>query len=324
VRVRDAVLAVACVVLLAPALALTLCRLTDPSWGRAVQAVAFTPLGLPLYAAALLLLAMVMVVRRTVAVPYALPAAVAAAGLVLHALWFSPQVTGDVPEPAAGAEPVVVMTANVLRGRGDGTELVEQAREHGVDLLAVTEITASSLAEMEEAGLTELLPHREGRPGVDGDVAGTMVFSNEPTALVDVLDTRLGALVVDTAGLRLMAVHPMAPPWPDLWRSDHATILDAVEERDPDLVAGDFNATPDHAPMRALDDAGYRSSVDLTNGGWQPTWPVNGMFGLVGFVGPTAQIDHVLVSDHWAVTESLTTELDGSDHKPVVAVVARR
>jgi hypothetical protein len=32
----------------------------------------------------------------------------------------------------------------------------------------------------------------------------------------------------------------------------------------------------------------------------------------------------VLVSDDWAVTESETTELDGTDHKPVVAVVARR
>jgi len=324
VRIRDAALAGACVALLAPGVALTLCRLTEPSWGRAVQAVAFTPLGLPLYAAALVLLAVVMVVRRTVGVPYALPAAVAAAGLVLHALWFAPQVTGDVPDPAAGAEPVVVMTANVLRGRGDGAQLVAQAREHEVDLLAVQEITESSLAEMEEAGLAELLPHREGRPGVDGDVAGTMVFSDEPTALVDVLDTVLGALVVDTAGLRLIAAHPMAPPWPDLWRSDHATILAAVEERGPDLLAGDFNATPDHAPMRALEDAGYRSSVDLTNGGFQPTWPVNGTFGLIGLLGPVAQIDHVLVSDDWAVTESRTSRLDGSDHKPVIALVARR
>lgn len=323
-RLRDAALAATCVVLLAPAVLLTANRLTEPPWARAVQAVAFTPFAIPLYAAALVLLGVVMLVRRTVAVPYVLTAALAAAGLVLHSWWFAPLVAGDAPEPAAGAEPVVVMSANILRGRGDTAELMEQAREHEVDVLVVTEITESSLAAMEEAGLAELLPYREGNPGLDETVAGTMVFSDEPTDLVDLLDTTMGCLVVDTGGIRVFGVHPATPVSPPLWRADHATILDAVEERQPDLVVGDFNATPDQAPMRALDDAGYRDTVELTNGGYQPTWPVNGMFGLAGFLGPTAQIDHVLVSEEWTATASETTELDGSDHKPVIAVVARR
>jgi endonuclease/exonuclease/phosphatase (EEP) superfamily protein YafD len=324
VRARDVGLAGACVVLLTPAVVLTLCRLTDPSWGRAVQAVAFTPLALPLYAVALALLVVVMVVRRTAALPYVLPALLAAAGLVLHAWWFAPNVTGDVPEPAAGADPVVVMTSNVLAGRADSAELMDRVRDHDVDVLVVNEITLSSLASMEAAGLTDELPYRAGQPGFDDTVAGTMVFSTEPTELVDVLDTTMGSLVVDTGGLRLFAVHPSTPVSPDLWRADHATILAAVEDRDPDLVVGDFNATPDHAPMRALHDAGYRDSVELTNGGFQPTWPVNGKFGLVGLLGPIVQIDHVLVSDDWAVTETETSEIDGSDHQPVIAVVARR
>ncbi len=303
---------------------LTLLRLIEPSPARAVQAVAFTPFALPLYAAALMLLAVLMVVRRTVAVAYSLPAGLALAGLVLHAAWFAPRVAGEVPEPAADAEPVVVMTTNLLRGRADTAGLMEQVRDHGVDLLVVNEITSSSLVALEEAGLREVLPFREGNPGADGTVTGTMVFSTQQTLLRDVLDTRLGGLVVDTLGLRLVAVHPMAPVWPEDWRVDHDRVLTAVEEHDPDLVAGDFNATPDHQPMRDLDDAGYRSSMELINAGFEPTWPVEGLFGLVGFVGPVAPIDHVLVSDDWAVTESEATELDGTDHKPVVAVVARR
>ena len=323
-RPRDAALAGACVVLLAPAGLLTFLRLTEPPWARAVQAVAFTPYALPLYAATLILVAGVMVARRTVAVPYAATAGLAVTGLVVHAWWFAPQLTGNVPAAAPDAEPTVVMTTNVLRGRADVAGLMDQVRDRDVDLLVVNEITDSSLAAMEAAGLKTLLPFREGRPGVDDAVAGTMVFSSESTELVDSLDTALDSLVVETARLRLFAVHPSSPVSPETWRDDHATILTAVEDRRPDLVVGDFNATLDHAPMRALEDAGYHDSVELTNGGFQPTWPVDGPFGPIGFLGPVAQIDHVLVSDDWAVTATETTELDGSDHKPVIATVAAR
>jgi endonuclease/exonuclease/phosphatase (EEP) superfamily protein YafD len=316
-RRRDLALAGVCL-LLAPAAVLTLCRLIEPPWATTVQAVAFTPFAIPLYAATLLLVVAVTVVRRTVAVPYAVIAGLAITGLVVHAWWFAPLVTGDGPAAGPDAEPTVVMTANVLRGRADGADLMDQVREHDVGLLVVNEITGSSLAAMEAEDLDILLPFREGRPGAEDGVGGTMVFSDQPTEPVDVLDTKLGAVVVETGGLRLIAVHPKAPVWPEDWRDDHAKVLAAVETHDPDLVMGDFNATLDHGPMRALEDAGYRDSVELTNGGYQPTWPVTGRFGAY------AQIDHVLVSDDWTVTEMETAELDGSDHKPVIATVARR
>ena len=323
-RGRDLALALACLVLLAPAVLLTTFRLTEPPWDRAIQAVAFTPFALPLYAVALALLAVVMVVRRTVAVPYAATAVLAVVGLALHASWFAPQVSGAVPDPAAGAVPVTVMTANILKGRGDAAALVAQVREQEVDLLVVNEITVSSLAEMRAAGLGDLLSFEVGLPDVDDGVGGTMLFSGQPAELVDVIDTVLGGLVVDTGGLRLLAVHPSTPVWPENWRDDHEAILETVQRREPDLVVGDFNATPDHAPMRALRDAGYRDSVELSNGGFAPTWPVNGMFGLVGWLGPVVPIDHVLVSDDWAVTATGTAEIAGTDHRPVTATVARR
>ena len=321
---RDVALAAAYVVLVLPAGLLTVLRLTQPPWGRAVQAVAFTPFALPLYAAALALLVVVFVVRRAVTRPGAVAAVLAAAGLLLHAWWFAPLWVGEAPKPAAGAEPVVVMTANVLRGYGDGTELVDQARDRDVDLLVVTEITISSLAAMQDAGLDELLPYAEGTPGADGDVPGTMLFSAEPTTLVDTLDTRLGGLVVETGDLSIVAAHPSSPVYPPEWRDDQEIVVAAVEQHEPDLVVGDFNATLDHWPIRDVLDLGYRDSVELTNRGFQPTWPVNGTFGVLGFLGPVAQIDHVLVSDDWTATETATTELDGTDHRPVVAVVARR
>ena len=42
---------------------------------------------------------------------------------------------------------------------------------------------------------------------------------------------------------------------------------------DADLVVGDLNATPDHAPIRELADAGWRDAAELANEGWLPTWP---------------------------------------------------
>ena len=321
-RARDIGLAAVLVLLLLPAGGLTLLRLTQPPWGKAVQAVAFTPFALPLYAAGLLLLGGVMLARRAVGPRQAVTAAVAAAGLVLHAWWFAPLFVGDERQPAPDAEPVVVMSANLLRGYGDGAELVERAREREAGLLVVSEITVSSLAVMDQAGLGELLPYREGVPGPDRDVPGTMVFSAAPMRLVETLDTTHGGLVVDTLGMSVLAVHPASPIFPSDWRDDNEAVVAAAEEHDPDLVVGDLNATLDHWPIRDLVDAGYRDSVELTNGGFEPTWPVNGTFGVLGLFGAVAQIDHVLVSDEWAVTDTARTELDDTDHLAVVAVVA--
>lgn len=323
-KVRTVAVAVVAAILLTPAVLLTLLRLTDPTSAHLIQAVSFTPFAIPVYAAALVLLVATMVVRRTYAVPYSVAAGLALVGLILHAAWFAPQLVGDVPEPAADAEPLVVMTSNLLRGAADTNELMRQVRDLDVDLLVVNEITISSLAAMELAGLREALPFREGNPAADGASSGTMVFSTQPTVLRDVLDTELGALVVDIDDVRLIAVHPLSPIWPDGWRDDHEKVLAAVKEYVPDLVVGDFNATPDHRPMRVLSEVGYRDSVEVVNDGFQPTWPVNGLFGLIGFLGPVAPIDHVLVSDAWTVTATGTLEIDGTDHKPVVALLARR
>ena len=129
-----------------------------------------------------------------------------------------------------------------------------------------------------------------------------------------------------------------APKQPDCTRSEgqptfrlissypnSAPIRAAVASGAPDLVVGDFNATPDHSPMRALADAGYRAVAELANEGWQPTWPANGIFRVHGLPLPRfAPIDHVLVGERLAALGSSTVALDGTDHRAVVAEVARK
>ncbi len=326
-RARAVLPWLALAVLLGPAGLLTVARAVEPRAAWWIQLEAFTSLGIVLYAAALLVAAGRLLVRRrwrtrTSAV-LGTVSALAAAGLLLHCWWFAPMVIGTNPSPAPGAESLTVMTANLAQGDGDPFELVRLASEEAVDLLVVEEITPADLADMERAGLNDLLPYHTGEPRSGGH--GTMVFSATELSRAERTATWHDGWVVSMGDLVVVATHPQAPTEPDLWRSDHAALLDAVRRHDPDLVLGDFNATDDHAPMRALADAGLRDAVELTNGGWQPTWPGGDRWRVLGLAAPPlTRIDHVLVGQRLAVVSVHTADLPGSDHRAVIAVVARR
>jgi endonuclease/exonuclease/phosphatase family metal-dependent hydrolase len=200
---------------------------------------------------------------------------------------------------------------------------VREVSEEDVALLVVEEITAADLSDMERSGIDELLPHRIGEPKSFGD--GTMVFSRDALGTPERIATLHDSWVVEVGDLTVVAVHPYAPTQPWAWRQDHDRIASAVAAAEPDLVLGDFNATADHAPMRALSDAGYRDAGELTNAGWQPTWPSSGVARLLGLtLPPVAQIDHVLVGPRLAALSARTIDVPGSDHRAVLAQVARK
>ena len=319
-RARVVVLWVVVGLVLLPALVITLARLLDSDRRIVITLVAFTPWALPLYAVVVLLALGRLVVRRRwrgAALPIAL---VAVAGLVLHGWWYAPQLTGANPPAADGATPMVVMTANLRLGEADGIEVVRLATERDVDLLVVQEVTPAVLADMDRAGLTDLLPHRVGETG--SRAAGTMAFARMPLTDAERLPTPLGSWSFVLGDLRVQAVHPEYPVDAPGWVRDQDVIVRAVTEGDPDLVVGDFNATVDHPSMRTLADRGYRDAGELANDGWHPTWPANGKFDLLGL--PLAQIDHVLVGDRLAALSMTTVGVPGSDHRAVVATVARK
>lgn len=314
-----------------PAVPLTLNRLLDAEAGAAVRMMSFTPLATPWYAADVLLVGTALATGR--AGPRRVVAPVLAglvAGLGLHVWWLAPQFVGAGPAPADGATPLVVMTTNFYAGDADAAEVVRVAEARDVGLLVVNEITFGTLAQMEEAGIDDLLPYRIGEP--NGAVDGTMVFSREPFGESTRLATTFQSWQVSVGegedALTLLAVHPVAPVAPagaSTWRAEHATLLAAAQDSGAGLVLGDLNGTSDHAPMRAWRDAGYRDSLELVNAGWSPTWPSNGITPVPGLHPPAViQIDHVLVGPSLAVTDSSTVDVPGSDHRAVIATVARR
>src|SRR3954452_5009129 len=199
-----------------PALLLTAVRLADSDVGVMIRLQSFTPLGLPLYAAVLVLMLIGTALRPTDRSQQVTVALLALAGLALHGWWFSPQVSGDNPPPAAGAEHITVMNANLFAGKGDAQDVVDAVRDNGVDILVTEEITPGELDRLDAAGLAELLPNRIGEP--DDDVAGTMVFSNQQLGQPALLATHFQSYRVQVGSLTLLAVHPTAPVLPQAWR----------------------------------------------------------------------------------------------------------
>jgi endonuclease/exonuclease/phosphatase (EEP) superfamily protein YafD len=306
-----------------PALMLTVVRLVDSDVGTMIRVESFTPLGIPLYAALLLLMAFGVMRRpagqRTQRV---VGTFVALAGLVLHGWWFAPQVVGDNPAPAAGAPRITVMTANLFAGLGDAGDVVEAVRRDHVDILVLEETTPIAVDRLDAAGLAQRLPHRIG--SLDGDVAGTMVFSNERMGEPALLDTSLfHSYRVQVGTLTLLAVHPVSPVLSQAWRRDHDLIRREAVDKDADLIVGDLNATSDHDVLRELEDAGFRDAGELANEGWQPTWPANDV-GPFPRLPPLVRIDHVLVAPTLASLGTHTVDIRGSDHLALVATVARR
>lgn len=309
------------VALLAPAVVLTAIRLVEPAGERGVRLESFTPWAIPLYAAALGITLVAGLATRARG-PF-VAAVVVAVGLGAHLWWFAPMLTGGNPPPSTDAEPLRVMTANLYVGAADGIDVVRIASDEDVDLLVVEEVTPGLLATMESAGLDTAFPFRAGEPA-EGS-RGTMVFSRFETGEPTRVGTSWDSWQVTVGDLTLLAVHPHAPTDVDLWRADHELLLRTVEETQPDLVVGDLNASPDHPPMRALADAGYRSVTELANEGFQPTWPANGFATVLGVPLPTSvQIDHVLVGPTYAGLGSHTVDVPGSDHRALVAEVAAK
>lgn len=313
---------------LLPALTLTIVRLAEPGSGVAVRAISFTSFGLPAWAVVFALgLGKVLFPGERSWRPWAVLGLVAAVGVGLHGWWVSPLYVGRTPAPAEDARSFTVMTANLLKGQADSIGVVEKAAVASVDVLVLQEVTPAALRQMERAGLSDAFPYRAGQPA-DG-VEGTMVLSATRLGEATRLDTRFDSWAVTIfrpeGELRLLAVHPQPPMQAAQgWWRDHEQVRLAATE-DVDIIAGDFNATPDHRPMRSLRGAGFRSAVEVANSGWQPTWPADGATDWLGRWIPRAvEIDHVLVGPDLTALDTHRLDIPGTDHNAVVAELAPR
>lgn len=239
-------------------------------------------------------------------------------GTVVLALlaWFvEPYGTGARPSGPVLAH-LRVLTSNVEFGWATDA-LIPVVRRERPDIVFVAECEYTCQAAMQKE-LGGAYPHRQGVAG-DSSV-GSVILSRFPLTATAGVPGSMGmpGAVADIGGhpVRLQLAHPK-PPLPrqvSLWRRELGRLRDfaARYEDAPLVLAGDFNATQDHAAFRRLIDTGLRDAARLAGRDREPSWPsrTTPVFG--------AQIDHVLVSRDFAASDARFLRLDGTDHRALV------
>ncbi|TDB80656.1 endonuclease/exonuclease/phosphatase family protein [Micromonospora sp. KC721] len=304
---------VVCRLAVVPGAVWAVVRLGGWERGPLVQALAFTP-----YAAAgsVLVLALTLALRRRWPAVVAAVTALALVGVV------TPRAVAD-GQPAVDGPALRLLTANLLKGGADAGVLVDLVRRNRVDVLAVQEFTSQAQDALDRAGLAELLPHRQLNPEVG--TTGSGLYARHPLtaggfrrnsgfAFTQAYATML---VPGAPPVRVESAHPAAPYAVDVV-DDWLTDLRAQPRATPDgplsILAGDLNATLDHAPLRALLDSGYVDAADAAGAGLAGTW---GPYD--GDPIPPVTIDHVLVDRRIAVDAVEVHRVPGTDHRAVLA-----
>jgi endonuclease/exonuclease/phosphatase (EEP) superfamily protein YafD len=276
-----------------------------------VPLIAYTPF---VAAAAVVVVVVALLLRQRGA---AIAATVLAALLLVTV---APRALGGstAPEGAAGPD-LRVLSAN-MHGTGSAEALVALARRERADVLSVQELTPGLARRLEAAGLGELMPEQILEPGGPG--SGIGLYSRLPLATAEAPGERRNALVIagviveGAPPVEVAAVHPPPPLrgsiMPD-WRGDLRALPPATPEGPLRILAGDFNATVDHAELRRLLDTGYEDAAAQVGAGLKATWPANRRFP------PPVAIDHVLADARCGVRGFSVHAIPSTDHRAVLA-----
>ncbi|MBO0515788.1 endonuclease/exonuclease/phosphatase family protein [Streptomyces beijiangensis] len=242
--------------------------------------------------------------------------------LVLAALgWFLRPYgpgPGSVQPRGPLLQNVKVLTANLQFGRATGA-LLATVRSEKPDIVFVEEcafVCADALA----ADLPRSQYPYRNVVRKDGS-EGSAILSAFPLKDANTIDSSMampGAVAeIHGVSVRLQLAHPM-PPLPSqvpLWQHEVGKVraFAAAAPDQPTIVAGDFNASQDHAAFRAvLDDGKLNDSARLAGKSRSWSWPAEAGRFL------HTQIDHVLVSKDFEVNSARFVPLTGSDHRGLV------
>jgi endonuclease/exonuclease/phosphatase family metal-dependent hydrolase len=212
-----------------------------------------------------------------------------------------------------------------LFGHAD-TRAVKNVASAEADVIVLQELTPEAARSLVAAGMDEEFPYRtlDPRPAA----GGIGIYSRYP--LSDVTNIPGYELAMVSATLRIDDARPLtvvsmhfAAPWPQPingWHNDFGKFpktmskLAADAAGNPILIGGDFNATIDMSPFRALLTNGYRDAAEQSGAGRERTFPANRPYP--AFMG----IDHFITRDCTA-TSSHTVEIPGTDHMALLATI---
>jgi len=236
-----------------------------------------------------------------------------------------------MPSPDIGGEDTAVaqvLQYNIWFGNDDMEAVAERIVLADADVVALHELTDGQWEALEPLLVDH--PHRLARPVSDdiGQLGGGMaVLSKSPLREVAVdpsadLPER-PLLAVETAILgetvTIVGLHPHASRFSSakvaLRNAQISATVDLLNARGgPAIVLTDLNVTPTSPVYKDfIDDLGWRDPHKLV--GWKATWP-----SPANFMG--MPIDHVLVSNDFALHRYRIMDGAGSDHRALVAQIS--
>ncbi|PFG39642.1 endonuclease/exonuclease/phosphatase (EEP) superfamily protein YafD [Georgenia soli] len=237
------------------------------------------------------------------------------------------ELTADrgLREADAGDGTITVLTYNTLEGRTGADDVAALAEETGADVLVLNETSQLQAQQVAtylgaDGETFQVFAASAGHEGAADAPTTTLLVSSAMGEYVQTdgpATERVSVRAEPASGVGpvLVGVHAMAPVHEthEAWLTDLEAIVGLCGPGGPDglILAGDLNATLDHAPLQDLGrcvDAGVEAGL-----GGIATWPSR----LPVFLGST--IDHVLVDPaRYDVTAALVAERGRSDHRGVV------
>jgi endonuclease/exonuclease/phosphatase family metal-dependent hydrolase len=171
---------------------------------------------------------------------------------------------------------------------------------------------------LDAAGLPALLPERV--VAASADLAANALYARTRLRRIAAPQPQTNALAAARIGRRveIFAVHPRAPTRRSsttAWRADLRALPAATPDGRIRILAGDFNATLDHAELRRLLDTGYEDAADAAGAGLRATWPQGRRFP------PPVTIDHVLADERVGFRAVSVHSLPLTDHRAVLAEI---
>lgn len=248
------------------------------------------------------------------------------AGLVIGAALLWPtllSVEPRTPPPSQGT-PLRVMTMNLLYLNRDTNAILRQIRENNPDIIAMQEY--SKVIDPTVQAALAAYPYRFTAP-ISNSSQGMAIYSRVPIKaelqrshnVMGVTSRIRAEFEWDGKKIVLYDVHPTCPNGMRQIVRNQMQAVDLIDqlatEKNPVIVAGDFNATETTASAVALKRSGLSDSHEVAGFGHTTTWPNKGWLRFL----PGFQIDHVYFSSALMCRRCWVAGGTGSDHWPVVA-----
>lgn len=213
-----------------------------------------------------------------------------------------------------------VLTLNTRDAAAGVDALAAVVAEHRPDVVALPEtIERDAAAIAERSGLDYQVFAATTGPNPVQATALLVADDLGPYEQTEAPATRFAAVWAQPTsgdGPDLVAVHTVPPLPGDVatWRDELDRLTALCLRVDGLVMAGDVNATLDHAPLRRAACDSAATTASGTSAGGVGTWPV-GTPALLG-----SAIDHVLIDPaRWEPTDAVVLEVTGGgDHRGVL------